>query len=209
LECKDKEFIDMNQSADTYKTLAAPCVGAFKDRGSKFLAHAFPVATPDDVKQHVQQLKKAYFDARHHCYAYRLGLRGEHWRANDDGEPSSTAGKPILGQLLSQDVTDTLIVVVRYFGGILLGVPGLINAYRAAAADALAHAHIVERTAKEQLALRFPYAAMNDVMRRLKEVQADILSQHFDAECFIIVAVPRSCAGAVRDEIARFYNPQK
>jgi uncharacterized YigZ family protein len=193
----------MNQSGDTYKTLAAPCAGVFKDRGSKFLAHAFPVDTADDVKRQVLRLKKEYFDARHHCYAYRLGLRGEQWRANDDGEPSSTAGKPILGQLLSQDVTNALIVVVRYFGGIQLGVPGLINAYRRAAADALAHAQIIEKTAMEQLTFRFPYAAMNDVMRWLKEEKADILSQQFDAECVVTIAVPRSRADGMRNKICR------
>ncbi|MDR0691803.1 MAG: YigZ family protein [Prevotellaceae bacterium] len=188
----------MNQPGDIYKTIAAPCSGVFKDKGSKFLAYAFPVNTVEEVKQQVQRLKKKYFDARHHCYAYRIGVRGEQWRANDDGEPSSTAGKPILGQLLSRELTNVLIVVVRYFGGIQLGVPGLINAYRSAASDALAHAQVVEKTAMVELSLRFPYAAMNEVMKLLKEEQAEILSQQFDADCVITVAVPRSRALSVK-----------
>jgi uncharacterized YigZ family protein len=184
----------MNQPGDIYKTISEPCSGVFKDKGSKFLAYAFPVDTADDVKQQVQRLKKEYFDARHHCYAYRIGVSGEQWRANDDGEPSSTAGKPILGQLLSRELTNVLIVVVRYFGGIQLGVPGLINAYRSAASDALAHAQIVEKTAKEQLTFRFAYEAMNDVMTWLKEEKAEILSQQFNADCVIEIAIPKSKA---------------
>jgi uncharacterized YigZ family protein len=203
LRYKDKKLIFMNQPGDIYKTIAAPCSGVFKDKGSKFLAYAFPVDTVGDVKQQVQHLKKEYFDARHHCYAYRIGVHGEQWRANDDGEPSSTAGKPILGQLLSQELTNVLIVVVRYFGGIQLGVPGLINAYRSAASDALAHAQIVEKTAKEQLTFCFSYEAMNDVMKWLKEEKAEILSQQFDAECVITIAVPRSRADDMRDRIER------
>jgi uncharacterized YigZ family protein len=201
LECKDKKLIFMNQPVDSYKTLAAPCAGAFKDKGSKFLAYAFPVNTVEEVKQQVQRLKKEYFDARHHCYAYRIGVHGEQWRANDDGEPSSTAGKPILGQLLSQELTNVLIVVVRYFGGILLGVPGLINAYRSAASDALSHAQIVEKTATECITFHFSYEAMNDVMKLLKEEKAEILSQQFDAECVLEIAVPRSRADNVREKI--------
>jgi uncharacterized YigZ family protein len=191
----------MNQPDDIYKTLATPCAGVFKDKGSKFLAYAFPVDTIEDAKQHVQRLKKEYFDARHHCYAYRIGVHGEQWRANDDGEPSSTAGKPILGQLLSQGLTNVLIVVVRYFGGIQLGVSGLINAYRSAASDALAHAQVVEKTAKENITFRFSYAAMNDVMKLLKEEKAEIFSQQFDADCVITIAVPRSEADNMRRKI--------
>ena len=194
----------MNQPGDVYKTIATPCSGVFKDKGSKFLAYAFPVNTAEEVKLHVQRLKKEYFDARHHCYAYRTGVRGEQWRANDDGEPSSTAGKPILGQLLSRELTNVLIVVVRYFGGIQLGVPGLINAYRSAASDALAHAQVVEKTAKEELTFRFPYAAMNSVMKLLKEEKTEILSQQFNAECVITIAVPRSRADDICGKMEYF-----
>jgi len=176
----------------TYKTIAAPASGVFKDKGSKFLAFAFPVENEEEIKQHIQHLKKEYFDARHHCYAYRLGLNGEFWRANDDGEPSSTGGKPILGQLLSLELTNVLVVVVRYFGGIQLGVSGLIKAYRSATADALAQAQIVEKTAKEILMLNFSYLEMNKVMKIIKEEELEIIAQHFDNECEIKIAVPLS-----------------
>ena len=177
---------------DTYHTIAAPATGLFKDKGSKFLAFAFPVENETEIKQHLQQLKKEYFDARHHCYAYRLGLDGEQWRANDDGEPSSTGGKPILGQLLSLELTNVLVVVVRYFGGIQLGVPGLINAYRSATADALAQAQIIEKTAKEILSVNFSYFNMNKIMKLVKDEELEIVSQHFDNECEIKLSVPLS-----------------
>ncbi|MDR1680962.1 MAG: YigZ family protein [Prevotellaceae bacterium] len=177
---------------DNYKTIAAPATGLFKDKGSKFLAFAYPVDDEAQVKAHVQRLKKEYFDARHHCFAYRIGLHGEQWRANDDGEPASTGGKPILGQLLSRELTDTLVVVVRYFGGILLGVPGLINAYRSAAADALNHAPTVEKTATVPITFSFPYSALNTVMKWLKNERLEIRAQHFDTECRLEVDVPLS-----------------
>lgn len=186
---------------DVYKTVAKPCSGVFKDKGSRFLAYVFPVTTAEDVKHHVQQLKKEYFDARHHCYAYRIGLQGEQWRAVDDGEPSSTAGKPILGQLLSHELTNVLVVVVRYFGGIQLGVPGLINAYRSATMDALNQAQIIEETAKEQFTFHFPYIAMNGVMKLLKEEKIDILSQQCDLECAVEIAVPKHKADGVRQQL--------
>ncbi|MCF0172581.1 MAG: YigZ family protein, partial [Bacteroidales bacterium] len=125
--------------SDCYKSIAAPSTGIYKDKGSKFMAFAYPVESEEEVKSLVSALRKKYFDARHHCWAYRIGRLGEKWRINDDGEPSSTAGKPILGQILSNQLSDTLIVVVRYFGGILLGTPGLIQAYKSAAADAIAN----------------------------------------------------------------------
>jgi len=187
---------------DIYRTIAAPAVGLFKDKGSKFLAFAFPVENEAEIKEHIQNLKKEYFDARHHCYAYRIGLNGELWRANDDGEPSSTGGKPILGQLLSMELTNVLVVVVRYFGGIQLGVSGLINAYRSAAAAALAQAQIVEKVAKEILTLKFPYLEMNRIMKLVKEEGLETLSQHFDNECEITLAIPLS----KKDRIAREFK---
>ena len=156
--------------ADTYLTLAAPSEGVYKEKGSKFMAFAYPVASAAEAKAHVERLRKEYFDARHHCYAYRLGPAGEDYRAVDDGEPSGTGGRPIHGQLLSAGLTDTLVVVVRYFGGILLGAAGLANAYRAAARDALAHAQVAECTIDRHYRLRFPYEAMNDVMRLLRDL---------------------------------------
>jgi len=186
-------------NVDTYKTIAEAATGLFKDKGSKFLAFAFPVENEEQIKQHIQTLKKEFFDARHHCYAYRLGLNGELWRANDDGEPSSTGGKPILGQLLSQELTNVLIVVVRYFGGILLGASGLIVAYRNAAADALNNARIVEKIAKDEIEFSFHYNDMNAVMKLLKEEQADILQQHFDMECAMKIAVRKNKSDKIRN----------
>jgi len=153
------------------------------------------------VKEHIRHIKKEYFDARHHCYAYRIGLNGEQWRANDDGEPSSTGGKPILGQLLVRELTNVLIVVVRYFGGTLLGVSGLIKAYRAAAADALNKAQTVEKTATERITFSFPYPALNAVMKLLKEEQAAICSQQFDHECILQAAAPKSKAAALQQKL--------
>ena len=129
---------------DRYRSIEAPSTGVYKDNGSKFLAFAYPVETEEQAKEHIAALRKEYFDARHHCYAWRIGLEGALWRANDDGEPSSTAGRPILGQLLSAELSDILVVVVRYFGGVKLGVPGLIKAYKTATAEAIAAARIVE-----------------------------------------------------------------
>ena len=145
---------------DTYRTLASPSEGLYKEKGSKFLAFAYPVHNLDDIKAHLEQLRKDYFDARHHCYAYILGPRKDAFRANDDGEPSGTGGRPIHGQLLSADLTDTLIVVVRYFGGILLGASGLANAYKTAARDAIDHATIIEKTIDVRYRFLFAYEAM-------------------------------------------------
>lgn len=174
---------------DTYKSIAAPSKGLYKDLGSKFLAFAYPVETEEEAKAIVADLKKEYFDARHHCYAYRLGREGGQWRANDDGEPSSTAGKPILGQLLSNGLSDILIVVVRYFGGTKLGVPGLIKAYRSAAQDAISNSLIVEKISTELLTVEFDYLQMNDVMKVFKDLNISPLEQHFDLSCRIVARV--------------------
>ena len=184
---------------DTYRTLAAPSEGLYKEKGSKFLAFAYPVRTLDEVKAHLEQLRKDYFDARHHCYAYILGPRKDAFRANDDGEPSGTGGRPIHGQLLSADLTDTLIVVVRYFGGILLGASGLANAYKTAARDAIDHATIVERTIDVHYRLAFAYEAMNDVMRLLKDYDLKPLNPQYDLRCSLEVGIRQS-------ESVRFYD---
>ncbi|HIZ86271.1 MAG TPA: YigZ family protein [Candidatus Coprenecus stercoravium] len=162
--------MDTQERNDTYMTLKAPSEGLYKEKGSKFLAFAYPVASEEEIKQHLERIRKEYYDARHHCYAYRLGLEGNVWRANDDGEPSSTAGRPIYGQILSHELSDVLIVVVRYFGGIKLGVPGLINAYRSAAADAIEHGRIVEKVASEPFAVTFGYSVTDKVMRIIKDM---------------------------------------
>jgi len=186
---------------DTYRTLAAPSEGLYKEKGSKFLAFAYPVSTLDQVKAHLDQLRKDYFDARHHCYAYILGPRKDAFRANDDGEPSGTGGRPIHGQLLSADLTDTLIVVVRYFGGVLLGASGLANAYKTAARDAIDHATIIEKTIDARYRLRFKYEAMNDVMRLLKDFDLKPMGQQFDLECSLEVLVRQSLSVRLYDAL--------
>ncbi len=187
---------------DTYRTLAAPAEGLYKEKGSKFLAFAYPVHTLDEVKARLDTLRKEYFDARHHCYAYILGPRKDAWRANDDGEPSGTGGRPIHGQLLSADLTDTLVVVVRYFGGILLGGSGLANAYKTAARDAIDHAQIVERTIDVRYRLGFAYEAMNDVMRLLKDYDLKPQQQQFDLDCSLEVEVRQSLSVRFYDAVA-------
>ncbi len=152
-----------------YKTIEDESRGLFKDRGSRFIAIALPVTTQDEIKVHLERLRKEYHDARHHCFAWVLGHHRSDWRANDDGEPSGTAGRPILGQINSNELTDILIVVIRYFGGTLLGTGGLINAYRSAAADAIDNGKIVVRHLTERWRITFPYPAMNEVMKVLKE----------------------------------------
>lgn len=155
--------------SDTYKTIAAESRGLFRDRGSRFIAIAKPVSSQEEIKIILEELRKEYHDARHHCYAWMLSPDRQSWRVNDDGEPSGTAGKPVMGQINSRGLTNILIVVIRYFGGTLLGVSGLIKAYRTAAEDALLNAQIVEKYVTETWLVKFPYAAMNDVMRVLKE----------------------------------------
>lgn len=174
---------------DTYKTIAAPSEGIFKDKGSKFIAYAYPVTNEDEVKPIVQRLRDEHAKARHFCWALRLTPDRSLFRIQDDGEPSGTAGRPILNTLLSAGLTNILIVVVRYFGGTLLGVPGLINAYKSAAAEALINASIIEKTVSDRYLAEFPYLAMNDVMRLIKEEQLSILEQNFDNTCSIKVEI--------------------
>ena len=168
---------------DTFRSIAGPSRGLFKDNGSRFIAHAYPVSTEDEAKAIIASLKKEYHDARHHCYAYRLGYRGDIYRANDDGEPSSSAGRPILGQIDSAGLSDVLVVVVRYFGGIKLGIPGLIRAYKTSTADAIANAEIVEKTATLHYRLRFGYLEMNNVMKIMKDLSLPAGKQDFGMEC--------------------------
>lgn len=174
---------------DSYKTIAHPAETTYRQLSSKFLTYAYPVETEEEIKGYLDALRKRWFDATHHCYAWRLGPRGEHFRANDDGEPSSTAGKPILGQLLSQEVTNCLVVVVRYFGGTKLGVPGLIAAYKESTAQVLAECEIVERTVDVTMKVAFSYIAMNDVMRIVKDMQPRVVSQEFDNLCTMTLSI--------------------
>lgn len=175
--------------SDTYKTIAAPSEGLYKEKGSKFLAFAYPVQTELKIKEHLEALRKQYYDARHHCYAYVLGPRQEVYRANDDGEPSATAGRPIHGQILSQGLTDVLVVVVRYFGGTKLGTSGLINAYKTATLDALQQAEVIEKIVMQRYRVRFPYEKMNQVMRIVKDLQLQVVEQQSDMQCVLVLAV--------------------
>lgn len=188
---------------DTYLTVEAAAEAASRERSSKFLAYAYPVRTEEEIREHLDALRKRHFDATHHCYAWRLGPRGERWRANDDGEPSGTAGKPILGQMLSAGITDSLIVVVRYFGGTKLGVPGLIAAYRESAAEAIAAATVVERTVDREISVEFPYMAMNDIMRAVKECQPAIRSQRFDNLCTMELTIRESRADELEERLKK------
>lgn len=174
---------------DTYRTIQSSSEGLFKDKGSRFIARAYPVESVEQVREILAALRKEYHDARHHCYAYRIGQGGNIFRVNDDGEPANSAGKPILGQIQSYELTNVLIVIVRYFGGILLGVGGLINAYRTAAKESLENSSIISKTFNCRIRIRFPYVAMNDVMRLIKDSRADIINQEFGMDCEILVEV--------------------
>lgn len=174
---------------DTYQTIEKPTEGVFRDRGSKFLALAYPITSEGDIKPILGQLKAEHPKANHHCWAMRLGIDRSIFRINDDGEPSGTAGRPILNTLLSKNITNTLVVVVRYFGGTLLGVPGLINAYKTATEEALKQAVIIEKTMNDIYSISFEYLHMNEVMRIIKEDKLDILDQQFDNNCSITISI--------------------
>ncbi len=174
---------------DAYRSIAARSGGLFKDNGSRFIALAFPVETEEEIRDIVAGLKKEYHDARHHCYAYRLGYLGDRFRANDDGEPSGSAGRPILGQIDSLGLSDVLVVVVRYFGGIKLGIPGLIRAYKTSTADALAQAQVVEKVAGKTFRVTFGYLSMNAVMKVLKDLGLSATDQEFGMDCALDVRV--------------------
>jgi uncharacterized YigZ family protein len=190
------------ETTDTYLTIAAPSEGLYKDKGSKFIAYAYPVFSEEEIKEILNELKKNHHNARHHCYAWRLGASMEHYRANDDGEPSGTAGRPILGQIRSKELTNILIVVVRYFGGTLLGVSGLIKAYGTAAEDALEQAEITERVVEDLLEVKFEYPAMNDVMTIIKESQLEQLETQFELSCRLVLAVRQSLSATVTERLS-------
>ncbi len=174
---------------DTYRTIQSASEGLFKDKGSRFISKAYPVESVEQVKEILATLRKEYHDARHHCYAYRIGPGDNIYRVNDDGEPANSAGKPILGQIQSHELTNVLIVVIRYFGGILLGVGGLINAYRSAAKESLENNTIITKTFNSRIKIRFPYMAMNDVMRLIKDSRAEIVNQEFAMDCEILLEI--------------------
>jgi uncharacterized YigZ family protein len=177
---------------EVYFTIDKTANAEYKDRGSKFLAYAFPVKTPEEVKECLQEVKKEHPKATHHCYAYRIGLGELQYRTNDDGEPSGSAGKPILGQIDSKQLTDVLVVVVRYFGGTLLGVPGLINAYKMAAAMVLQLIPAIQKNVELRYKLSFDYTIMNDVMMVIKQTNCTVISQELQLFCSMEIGVPKA-----------------
>ena len=188
---------------DTYRTIRDLSEGYYTEKRSRFLSFALPVRTPDEVKTQLDIYRKKYYDARHVCWAYMLGPDRTTFRANDDGEPSSTAGKPILGQINSNNLTDILIIVVRYFGGIELGTSGLIVAYRTAAAEAIAAAHIEERTVDETITITFEYPHLNSVMRIVKEDKPDVLTQSFELTCEMTLRIRQSRMDALKNRLLK------
>lgn len=193
----------MAELKDSYLTIAEPAEAIYKERSSKFLTYAYPVESEEEIKELLDALRKEYYDATHHCYAYRLGPQGEIYRANDDGEPSGTAGKPILGQLLSANLTNCLVVVVRYFGGTKLGVSGLIQAYKESTADVIAVSKIIEKTVDSVIKINFDYISMNGVMRVIKEMNPRIDEQVFDNLCSMTLRIRESEAEQLKAKLLK------
>ncbi|NBB20036.1 YigZ family protein [Runella sp. CRIBMP] len=188
---------------DSYRTIVTPVEGLFRDRGSKFLAFGYPIQNEEDVKQYLTALREIHPKANHHCYAYRLGLDRTHFRANDDGEPSGSAGKPILNTLYAHDITNLLVVVVRYFGGTLLGVPGLINAYKVATEEALSQAQIVTKHVRDVYTLTYPYEQMNEVMKVIKAFDLTPQKQQFDNECSLQIEIRKTLLNQVLGKLEK------
>ena len=188
---------------DSFKTIASIAEGTYSEKRSKFLAFAIPVTTVDEVKQYVAEYQKRYYDARHACYAYMLGAERTDFRANDNGEPSGTAGKPILGQINSYGLTNILIIVVRYFGGIKLGTSGLIVAYRQAAIEALENATIIEKTVDEDITFSFEFPMMNSVMKIVKDMNPQIISQGYDTDCTMTLRIRRGMMPQLRERLLK------
>ena len=186
---------------DTYRTIENSSEGTFRDRGSKFIAYAYPISSEGEIKSIVASLKSEHPKARHHCWAMRLSIDRSAFKLNDDGEPSGTAGRPILNTLLSRDLTNVLVVVVRYFGGTLLGVPGLINAYKMATEEALNQAVVIEKTVNDVYTISFDYLQMNEVMRVIKDGDLATLSQQFDNNCSIQVSIRKMQVNAILSKL--------
>jgi len=187
---------------DLYKTIQNPSDGLYKEKGSKFLAFAYRVSTVEEIKERLTYLQKQYHDARHHCYAWRLGADMERYRVNDDGEPSGSAGNPIFGQIQKRELSDVLVVVIRYFGGTLLGVGGLINAYRSASSDSLDQARIVELKVYELINVKFEYSQMNSVMKVIKDLDLRFEDQEFDLNCSLTLKVWKRKMNLVRTQLS-------
>lgn len=195
--------LDKMSAEDRYFTIASPSEGLFKDRGSKFLAFAYPFTNEAELKPIIEQLKKEHFKAVHLCFAYRLGIDSSQFRVNDDGEPSGSAGKPILNVLLSHQLNNILVVVVRYFGGTLLGVPGLINAYKSATIEAISHAQIIEKTLNDIYEIAFEFILMNDVMKIVKEFNIKINNQLYDNRCIFVLEFRKSIAAIILGKLTK------
>ncbi|HEY8401386.1 MAG TPA: YigZ family protein [Cytophagaceae bacterium] len=193
----------MTERNDSYLSIKSPSEGLYKEKGSKFLAFAYPVESEEEIKEILNDLKKKYYDARHHCYAFILGPEKSIYRASDAGEPAHSAGDPILNQIRSSGVTNVLVVVVRYFGGTKLGVSGLINAYKTAAADALANATVIEKLVTEKIRVHFDYPQTNEIMKALKETQAEFIHQDFSANCTILFSVRKNLKDIVVDKLEK------
>lgn len=189
--------------SDTYKTISKISSGIYKEKGSRFISFAIPVTSVDEAKDIIKNYRKEYYDARHVCFAYTIGYEREEFRSNDDGEPSGTAGRPILGQINSFELTNILIIVIRYFGGILLGTGGLITAYKEAAFEALQQAEIVEKTIDITVDFLFDYLALNDVMKIIKTFPVDIIKQNFDSCCEMRIAVPKEFSDRIIDQLIK------
>jgi uncharacterized YigZ family protein len=188
---------------DQYHTIEKTTEGLFRDKGSRFISFAIPVTTETEVKEQLDLIRKKYHDATHHCYAFVLGSEKSAWRINDDGEPSGTAGRPIYGAIQSADLTNILIVVVRYYGGVKLGVPGLINAYKTAAKEAIGRATVISKTVMETYRIDYPYDLMNDVMKILKDEGTTVISTEFGMTCVIEFAVRRNDSNKLTDRFGR------
>lgn len=186
-------------SPDEYLSIKASSEGLYKDNGSRFLSLAYPVKSAEEAEEIVKKLRKEHYDATHHCYAYRIGLKGEPWRANDDGEPSGTAGRPILGELLSRNLSDILVVVVRWFGGVKLGVPGLIKAYRTATQEALLNAETITKTATLPIKITFPYSQTDKVLRELRKRNIEDSDKKFEEECSLTAHIPLSKTESLKE----------
>jgi len=189
--------------SDTYKTIISEAEGLYKEKGSKFLSFAMPVSTAEQAKEIVKEYRKKYYDARHVCYAYMIGAERTDFRANDDGEPSGTAGRPILGQINSRELTNVLVIVIRYFGGILLGTGGLVVAYKEATADALDRTEIIEKTVDIRISISFDYVLMNDVMRVIKDVNAQITAQTYVNQCMMQLSIRKQDAELLSSKLKK------
>lgn len=195
----EKASTKQTLAPDDYLSIKASSEGLYKDNGSRFLSLAYPVKSAEEAEEIVKKLRKEHYDATHHCYAYRIGLKGEPWRANDDGEPSGTAGRPILGELLSRNLSDILVVVVRWFGGVKLGVPGLIKAYRTATQEALLNAETITKTATLPMKITFPYSQTDRVLRELRKRNIEDSDKKFEEECSLTAHVPLSMTESLKE----------